>query len=158
MVQLKISLAISIALFMYYVVLQLYSYFSKTGMATNTKNKRVAKLMTEYKVNIRTFQRNNGLDGSAWFKTIWINESLFRYERLFMFTFYHEYYHLTHRHRQWTLFIRFLYSLTPLLLSIFHWLIFLLLFISLAGLIDRIMIIFENNANAYAEEKLSGHS
>lgn len=158
MIDLKIALCLSIGLLVYYLIFQIFSDIMRAGMRTETPNINVAKLMADYQVNIRTFQKNTPLRGFAWFNSIWLNESLFFRNRGLMFTFHHEYYHLKHHHKAYTLLIRLGFSLLPLLLMFLHWTIFTCIVIVAALLINHISKRFEDKANDYAKNKLVNES
>lgn len=154
MIELSIAIWISVGWFVYYLAFQVFSDFIRAGSAYNTPNKQIAKLRTEYKVNIRTFQKNNNLLGFAWFKSIWINENLFR-KPMLMFVFFHEYYHLKHHHKQWVLFIRLVIVLEWLLLSIMHWSIVACIIFGSVLIAHYIKEKFEDKANDYAKKMTS---
>lgn len=154
MIELSIAIWISVGWFVYYLAFQVFSDFIRAGSAYNTPNKQIAKLRTEYKVNIRTFQKNNNLLGFAWFKSIWINENLFR-KPMLMFVFFHEYYHLKHHHKQWVLFIRLVIVLEWLLLSIMHWSIVACIIFGSVLIAHYIKEKFEDQANDYAKKMTS---
>lgn len=155
MIELSTAIWISVGWFVYYLAFQLFSDFIRAGSAYNTPNKQIAKLRTDYKVNIRTFQKNNNLMGFAWFKSIWINENLFRNKRLLMFTFFHEYYHLKHHHKQWVLLIRFVIVLEWLLFAFTHWTIAALIIFASVLISHYIKERFEDQANDYAKKMTS---
>lgn len=154
MIELSIAIWISVGWFVYYLAFQVFSDFIRAGSAYNTPNKQIAKLRTEYKVNIRTFQKNNNLLGFAWFKSIWINENLFR-KPMLMFVFFHEYYHLKHHHKQWVLFMRLVIVLEWLLLSIMHWSIVACIIFGSVLIAHYIKEKFEDQANDYAKKMTS---
>lgn len=144
---------ICIGMIVYYMVFQIYSDFVRSGMVHNTPNRLIEELRSEYSVNIRTFQKNIRLNGFAWFKTIWINENLFKNKKQLLFTFHHEYYHLKHHHKALVLLMRFGLSLVPLLFIILHWTLVIIILLSSALLINRVHKgIFEDKANSYAKE------
>lgn len=152
-IDLTTAIKISIAFMVYYTIFQIFADFIRAGMLHNSPNVEIAKLRTKYMVNIRTFQKNNSLQGFAWFKSIWINENLFRKKNKLLFTFHHEYYHLIHHHKAKILVMRFVFSLLPLLLSFMHWSIFIILFLNFALAIHYIEQYFEKCANEYAGQK-----
>lgn len=151
MVPLKIASLISLGFIVYYLIFQVFSDFMRAGMATHTVNKKIAKFMTDYNVNVRTFQKNNTLRGFAWFKTIWINENQFKKRgKTADFVLHHEYYHLKHKHKHWILTMRFIFALLPLSLSVLPWYIFVVIFLIAASLIEKVVARFEKEANDYA--------
>ena len=157
MVDFITSLWISIGFVCYFFVFFTWDYLIKSGRATNSPNRTIAKLMTDHNVNIRTFQKNNVVSGFAWFGTIWINEKLFskRKERL-LFVFHHEHYHVMKNHKAWKLTMRFSWALLPvILLSFMHWAFFLMLFVGIAVGIEKISRWFEDEANKYAFKETS---
>ena len=154
MIQLKTAIYACLGLMVYYAIFQVFSDIMRAGMKTNTKNRLITQLRSDYEVNIRTFQKNIALLGFAWFKSIWLNENLFRNKKLLLFTFHHEYYHLTHNHKLYTLGMRLLYSLIPLLLIFIHWAIFIPIALVLAYMINHIQDGFEDKANGYAKTML----
>jgi hypothetical protein len=123
----------------------------RIGMVHNTPNKVISALRTDFKVNIRTFQKNSNHYGFAMFRTIYINEKLFKKERAVRWTFHHEHHHLTHHHKAWTLIMRFLFALIPLLL-IWNWIPFAIIYVISAWAMEDIRKKFETKANAYANE------
>jgi len=153
MIQLSTAIWISIGLIVYYLIFQVFSDFVRAGMKSNASNALIAKLSLDYNVNIRTFQKNNSLYGFAWFRSIWINENLFRNKKTLLFTFHHEYFHYKHHHKQWTLFVRFLFSLVPISLAFISWWLFVIIFLNLAVAIHYLNEYFESTANEYAREK-----
>lgn len=148
----SIQIWLCIGFIVYYSILQIYSDIVRSNMATDNKNLSIEKLRSEYKVRIRTFRGNKSLYGFSWFKTIWINEILFNAGRPLLFTFYHEYYHLKHKHKFWTLFFRFIISLTPLSMYFVNWIIFVGILLFSAYLVEEITDRFEKNANDYARK------
>lgn len=147
----KTAIILTIIHIVYYAYFQIISDIMRIGMVHNTPNKVISALRTDFKVNIRTFQKNNNHHGFAWFKTIYINEKLFRQERAVRWTFHHEFWHLTHHHKAWILFMRLIFSFVPLLL-IWHWLPFLIVYVTSAWTMEYIRKKFEKNANSYANK------
>jgi hypothetical protein len=123
----------------------------RIGMVHNTPNKVISALRTDFKVNIRTFQKNSNHYGFAMFRTIYINEKLFPKEKDVRWTFHHEHWHLTRNHKAWTLIIRFIFSLVPLLL-IYHWLPFAIVYVLSAYGMEYIRKRFETKADSHANE------
>lgn len=152
MINLTTALLISIGFIIYYTIFQVFSDFIRAGMFHNTPNKLISELRTEYQVNIRTFQKNNSLLGFAWFKSIWLNENLFRNKNKLIYTFHHEYYHLQHRHKAKVLMMRFAFSLLPLLLVIIKWYFFIPIFLSCAVGVMKVGEYFEVLAHDYARK------
>lgn len=149
------SIWICIAFLAYYSVFQIFSDFVRSGQCCNTPNKTIAYLRTRYKVNVRTFQKNNSLTGFAWFKSVWLNENLFKNKSRLLFAFHHEHFHLKHNHKFWVLFMRFVLSLLPLLLSLVYWWVFVIVFLASAMLIQYISDKFEDKANGYAYKMIA---
>lgn len=148
---------ICIAMIVYYSVFQIYSDFVRSGMIHNTPNRLIEELRSKHSVNIRTFQKNIRLNGFAWFKTIWINENLFKDEKQLLSTFHHEHYHLMHHHKALVLLMRLGLSLVPLLFIILHWAFVIIALLSAALLVNRIHKgIFEDRANNYAKDMMEG--
>ena len=154
MIPITTSIWICIAFIVYYLTFQVFSDFVRRGMTTNSPNRTISNLRTMYKINIRTFQKNNNLQGFCWLKTIFLNENLFKNKTRLLFTFHHEHYHLKHNHKFWVLFMRFSLSLLPILLTFVYWWVFLIIFLSSASLIQYISNKFEDKANAYAKKMM----
>lgn len=152
MLELKTTLTLVVIHLIYYSILQIFSDIIRMGSVKNTPNKLISKLRTDYHINIRTFKKNTAHYGFAWFKTIYLNESLFKNEKALLFTFYHELYHVQHKHKRNTLLLRLTFSFTPILLSFVHWSLFLLIYISFAWLMFRVNENYEKKANDYANQ------
>lgn len=150
MITAKTAIILIVIHLVYYFILQVFSDLMRMGSVKNTTNKLITKLRGEYKVNIRTFQKNTAHYGFAWFKTIYLNESLFRNEKALMFTFFHELYHVRRKHKAKTLFNRFVFSLSPAILIFSHWAVFLLVYCVHAYALYKINEQFEKGANEYA--------
>lgn len=155
MISFTTSLYISIALIVYYTVFLLFGSLMKAGQAYNSPSKVIAELRTKYKVNIRTFQKNSNHYGFATFTSIWLNENLLKKNHLLMYTFHHEHYHLLHKHKRKLLTIRYLFALTPILLSFLHWGIFTVVFLGMALAMQLVEDEFENQAHNYATKIMS---
>ena len=138
----------------YYFILQVRSDIVRMGLVKNTPNKIITKLRTEFKVNIKTFQKNNDHYGFAWFKTIYLNEKLFKSEKALRYTFYHELYHLRNNHKRNTLLFRFLFSLVPGILVFAHWAIFLIIYSSFAYFLYVVNERYEKGAWNYANQMI----
>jgi hypothetical protein len=147
----KTAIILTIIHLVYYTYFQIISDLMRIGMVHNTPNKVISALRTDFKVNIRTFQKNNNHYGFAWFRTIYINEKLFKKERAVRWTFHHEHWHLMRNHKAWALVIRFIFSFVPLLL-IWHWLPFAIVYAVSAKAMDMMKNNFESKANAHAHE------
>lgn len=165
MIELKTAILASIGLIVYYSIFQIFSDFIRSGMATDTPNKEVESFRTEFEVTIRSFQKNNNLFGFAWFKSIWVNENLFKRKKKLRFTLHHEYYHLKHKHKQKTVLMRFLFALVPMLLVVLSWYYFIPITLALSYGLYWANCKFEDKANAYAkkmtgidEKKVFGHN
>ena len=152
MLELKTTLTLVVIHLIYYSILQLFSDVLRAGSVKNTPNKLISKLRTDYHINIRTFKKNTAHYGFAWFKTIYLNESLFKNEKALLFTFYHELYHVQHKHKRNTLLLRLTFSFTPILLSFVHLSLFLLIYISFAWLMFKVNENYEKKANDYAKQ------
>jgi hypothetical protein len=147
----KIAITLTIIHLVYYAYFQIISDIMRIGMVHNTPNKVINALRTDFKVNIRTFQKNSNHYGFAMFRTIYINEKLFPKERAVRWTFHHEFYHLKHHHKAWTLIIRFFFALVPLLL-IWHWIPFAIAYVISAKAMEIIKNRFETKADAHANK------
>lgn len=151
MEQLKLAISLVIIHLCYYFYSQVWSDIIKRGMIHNNDNKIISALRTKYKVTIRTFQKNTNHFGFAWFKTIFLNENLFKKPKALLWTFYHEFYHLQHKHKRNLLLHRLLFSFLPLLIMI-HWAAFIVIYIGAALLMEKIRKVYEKNANEYANK------
>ena len=155
MMPITTSVWICVAFLVYYSVFQVFSDFVRAGMSHNSPNRTISNLRTKYQINIRTFQKNNNLGGFAWFKTIWLNENLFKNESRLLFAFHHEFYHVKHNHKAQVLLMRFIFSLLPLLLSFVYWWVFVILLLCNALIIQHISDEFEVKANDYAKTMMA---
>lgn len=151
MIELHTAIWASVGLLVYYSIYYLWDTILKMLSSCNTPNRIISNLRTKYNINIRTFQRNTGSLAFAWFRTVWLNERLFKSQKL-LFAFHHEHYHVTHNHKAYVLLMRFIFSLFPLFLVVVHWSAFIVIFLGAALLIEHISEIFEKNANEYASE------
>ena len=149
MFSLKIALTVSLAHLVYYFYFQVISDMIRKGMTRNTPNKTISRLRTQYHVNIRTFQKNSNHYGFAWFRTIYLNENLFKNEKALLFTFHHEYYHLKHKHKRNILLQRLVFSFIPMLLMV-HWIAFSAVYVFCAYGMEQIRLNYEKDANNYA--------
>ncbi|MDD4972470.1 MAG: hypothetical protein PHT07_23820 [Paludibacter sp.] len=138
----------------YYSILQVFSDLLRIGSVKNTPNPIITKLRSQFKVKLLTFQKNTPHWGFAWFKTIHLNESLFRNEKALRFTFHHELYHVQHKHKLKTLLNRLAFSLTPILLVCAPWYIFFVIYFLYAYFLFEINKHYEKEANQYAEEMI----
>ena len=148
------SFYIVLAFICYYLVFQVFSNFIRSGMVHNTPNRIISGLRTEYGITIKTFQKNNSLHGFAWFKSIYLNENLFRNRKKMLFVFHHEHYHLMNKHKQKVLLMRLGLSVEPLLLSILTIWLFLIVLLASALLIYYIQQKFEKKANEHAKKMI----
>lgn len=153
MSKLEFVIWFSVIHILYYLYSQVWSDIQRIGMIHNNDNKLISLLRTKYKVTIRTFQKNTNHYGFAWFKTIYLNENLFRKEKALLWTFYHELYHLRHKHKRNVLLHRFLFSILPFLILI-HWAAWLVVYVSAAILMARIKDKYEDQANEYANKMM----
>ena len=133
----------------YYLILQVFSDLMRIGSVTNTPNKIITKLRSQFKVKLLTFQKNTAHYGFAWFKTVYLNESLFRSEKALRFTFFHELYHVQHKHKRNTLLLRLAFSALPVLLML-HWSVFTVIYILGAWLLYEYNEYCEKGADDYA--------
>jgi len=154
MSKLELVISLSIIHLVYYLYSQVWSDFQRIGMIHNNDNKLISLLRTKYHVTIRTFQKNTNHFGFAWFKTIYLNENLFKKPKLLLYIFYHELYHLQHKHKRNILLQRFAFSTLPLLILL-HWAAFLVSYIGAALLMAEIEKRYEKNANKYANEMMA---
>ena len=152
MIEVKTAIIACVIHLGYYAYFQIISDIMRIGMVHNTPNSTISHLRTEFKVNIKTFQRNSTHYGFAWIKSIYINENLFKRKRALMWTFFHELRHLKRKHKAKTLWIRFFFSLTPLVLIFFHWTIFVIVYVGYAYGMEYIRKVFERNADLYANK------
>ena len=152
MIELKTAIALVLIHLIYYSILQVFSDIVRMGSVKNTPNKLISKLRTDYHINIRTFKKNTNHFGFAWFKTIYLNESLFRSDKALMYTFYHELYHVQHKHKRYTLLLRFIFSLLPLLFALSLWC--LIIYFGFAWFLYKVNEVFEKQANDYANQMI----
>lgn len=161
MLELTTSVHISLGLLTYYAIFFLYDAWRKGSRATNTPNRLVAELRTKYKVNIKTFNRNGDRrDGFSWFNCVWINEAIFKDKERLKFVFFHEMYHLKHRHKLLIIISRVLFALEFILLSFIPWYVFIIIAFSSAIIIFSITMdekksLFERKADAYADKMMN---
>lgn len=153
MEQLNLAISLVIIHLLYYSYSQIWSDIMRIGMIHNNDNNIISTLRTKYHVTIRTFQKNTNHYGFAWFKTIYLNENLFKRPKALLWTFYHEFYHLQHKHKRNLLLHRLLFSTLPLLITI-HWAAFLVIYMGAALWMEKIRQKYEKNANKYANEMI----
>lgn len=153
MSKLEFVIWLSVIHILYYFYSQVWSDIQRIGMIHNNDNKLVSLLRTKYKVTIRTFQKNTNHFGFAWFSTIYLNENLFRKEKALLWTFYHELYHLQHKHKRNILLQRLGFSFLSFLILV-HWAVWLALYVSAALLIQHISDKYEKEANNFANEMI----
>lgn len=149
MSELKFVILLSAIHLAYYFYSLVWSDIMEIGMVHNNDNRLISVLRTKYKVTIRTFQKNTSHFGFSWFRTIYLNENLFRREKALLWTFYHELHHIQHKHKRNVLLQRLVFSLLPFLILI-HWAVWLVVYVSAALLIDYLGKKYENGANEYA--------
>lgn len=154
MIEFITAVKICMGMMVYFLVFQVFSDFVRAGSVYNTPNRSIAKLRTQYNVTIKTFQKNNALGGFAWFKSIYLNENLFKDRKRLLFAFHHEYWHLTHDHKAKVLLMRFAISLYPLLLVFTPWYFFIVILLASARLIKVVTDGFEDKADEYAEKMM----
>lgn len=150
----KIAIVLTIIHLVYYTYFQIISDIMRIGMVHNTPNKVISALRTDFKVNIRTFQKNSNHYGFAMFRTIYINEKLFPKERAVRWTFFHELRHLRGHHKAKVLLMRLFFSFVPLLL-VWNWISFVIIYILFAYAMYWANELFERKANEYANEIMS---
>jgi hypothetical protein len=153
MITLNTALILIAIHLIYYAIFWLFSDILRYGMVKNTPNKIITKLRSQYKVKLLTFQKNNNHDGFAWFKTIYLNESLFRRPKDLYSTFYHELFHVQQKHKRNTLLFRLLFAALPILLII-HWGVFTVIYISFAWFLYKYNEHCEKGANEYAHKMI----
>ena len=137
----------------YYLILQVFSDILRIGAVTNTPNKIITKLRSQFKVKLLTFQKNTAHYGFAWFKTVYLNESLFRNEKALRFTFFHELFHVQQKHKRNTLILRLVFSALPILLIV-HWSVFTVTYILGAWMLYKYNEQCETGANEYAHKMI----
>lgn len=152
MLELRTAIILILIHLIYYSILQVFADILRMGSVKNTPNKLISKLRTDFHINIRTFKKNTNHYGFAWFKTIYLNESLFRNEKALMFTFYHEFFHVHNKHKRNTLLLRLIFSLTPITLAFAHWAVFTAIYITMSWSMYKINEIYEKQANNYAKQ------
>ena len=157
MIPLIAALKVCLGLFIYYLVFFIVDAVKKGSRATNTPNRTITELRTKYGITIKTFNRNGDRrDGFSWIKSIWINERVFKDSNRLRFVFFHEKYHLDHKHKVKLLLMRFGIVLIPLLLSVVHWIIVIIIFTFLAMVVQYITDkVFEKKANEYAKQMMN---
>ena len=149
MITLKTALILIIIHLVYYLILQVFSDILRIGSVTNTPNKIITKLRSQFKVKLLTFRKNTAHYGFAWFKTVYLNENLFRSEKALRFTFFHELFHVQHKHKRNTLLLRLAFSALPILLIV-HWSVFTVIYILGAWLLYKYNEHCEAGADEYA--------
>lgn len=154
----NIPMWISIGLFVYYLIFQVFSNFIKAGISTNTPSLKISKLRSKYKVKIYTFNKNSNHLAFAWMKSIWINESLLKNNKALLFAFYHELFHVTHKHKQISLLIRLGIVLLPLLMYVVHWAIFTSILVSYAILAKKLLEYFEVKSDEFSHKMIDEES
>lgn len=153
MITLKTALILISIHLIYYSILQIFSDILRIGSVKNTPNKIITKLRSQFKVKLLTFQKNTAHYGFAWFKTIYLNESLFRNEKALRFTFFHELFHVQHKHKRNTLILRLVFSSLPILLLL-HWAAFAVTYILGAWMLYKYNEHCEAGANDYARKMI----
>lgn len=154
MITLHTAIILVLIHLIYYSILQVFSDLLRIGSVKNTPNATITKLRSKFGVNIRTFQKNNQHYGFAWFKTIYLNESLFNRPKALLFTFHHEYFHVQNKHKRNTLVFRFLFSLTPIIFVYAHWGVFLAVYVWFAFFLYKVNEMYEKQANDYAKKMM----
>lgn len=156
MIELKTAIIIICIHIGYYLYLQIIADIMRIGMVHNTPNKTIDSFRTCHKVTIKTFQRNSKHYGFAWFKSIYINENLFKHERALRWTLHHEHYHLKKHHKAKILLMRLAFSIIPLMLAFLPWWYFAAVYCTSAIGMEEIRKMFERKANSHAS-KMTGH-
>lgn len=154
MITLKTALILIVIHLIYYFILQMFSDIMRIGSVTNTPNKLITKLRSQFKVKLLTFRKNNDHRGFAWFKSIYLNESLFRNEKALRFTFFHELFHVQQKHKRNTLLLRLAFSILPILLLL-HWSVFTVTYILGAWMLYKYNERCEAGANDYARKMMN---
>lgn len=153
MITLQTAIILVLIHLIYYSILQIFSDLLRIGSVKNTPNKIITKLRSQFKVKLLTFQKNTAHYGFAWFKTIYLNESLFNRPKALYFTFYHELYHVQHKHKRNTLLLRLAFSFLPILLLL-HWSAFTVTYILSAWMLYKYNERCEAGANDYARKMI----
>lgn len=154
MISLKTAILVSIIHLMYYGYFQLLSDIIRRGRVHNTPNIIIDRLRTKYFVNIRTFQNNTKQYGFAWFKVVYLNEKLFKKEKLLKWVFHHEHYHLLKKHKLKTLLMRGFFALLPISMAFAHWVFFAMAYMAWAYFMQYMHQVFEENANTHANKEM----
>ena len=119
----------------------------------------ILRLMKEYKVDVRMYHLNKKPYGFALFKVIYLNTQIQKVRMkgkkdpnyALKWSFHHEFYHVSHKHKGLTLLMRFFFALVPLLL-IWHWLTFAIIYVLSAYMMEYVRKRFETKANAHANK------
>lgn len=119
----------------------------------NSPSVKIDNLRTKYKVNIKTYRKNNVHPAFTFLNTIYLNEKYINNEKPLMFAFFHELYHYNHNHSKIMLVIRLLITLTPILLFFFTWQITLTVWYLWGCVMVLLTKRFEKKANEYARSK-----
>lgn len=154
----KLALSLTLVMMVYYGLSQIYSDIRRIKTKVeNLNHKVILELQDKYKVNIRLFHTENTRHyGFAMSNAIYLSTKLLKSKskkyKALNWVFHHEHYHLIHKHKQKTLLLRLLFSLTPLVL-IYDKYIFLAVFISFALIMYYITeIYFEKKADSHANK------
>jgi len=153
MITLTTAIILILIHLIYYSILQIFADVLRIGSVKNTPNATITKLRSRFGVNIRTFQKNNQHYGFAWFKTIYLNETLFNRPKALLFTFHHEKYHVQNKHKRNTLLLRLVFSVLPILLLL-HWSVFTVTYILGAWLLYEYNEKCETGSNNYARKMM----
>jgi hypothetical protein len=117
--------------------------------------------MKKYDVDLRMFHQNNKHYGFSLFNVIYINSKVLNLRKkgrkdpawVFKSVFYHELYHLKHKHKGLTLLMRFSFSFVPLLL-IWNWIPFAVVYAVSAWAMEDVRKRFERKANAHSAKMM----
>lgn len=156
----KFALSLTLVMLVYYGLSQIYSDIRRIKTKVeNLNHKAVLELQSRYKVNIRLFHTENKRHyGFAMSKAIYLSTQLLKSKstkyKALNWVFHHEHYHLVHKHKQKTLLLRLLFSLTPLVL-IYDKYIFLGVFVVFAFAMYYITeMYFEKKADSHANKMM----
>lgn len=150
MIEPRTAIIVCLIHLVYYAYFQVISDLLRQGMVHNTPNLIISRLRTDFDVNIKTFQKNSNHYGFAWFKTLYLNENLFKKEKALKWTFHHEHYHLTHKHKLKVLMMRGFFSLLPLMMIFLPWIYFMFVYMAWAYFMHYVVELFEKQANKHA--------
>lgn len=137
----------------YYTYLLIVNNILISGTIRNTPSLEVEKLRSKYKVNIKTYRKNQVHPGFNLFGVIYINEKHTHSKKRLNFVFHHEYYHYIKKHTYKTAALRVVIALSPLLALIYEWWIALIVWYCLGMILHFTQKYFDKKANQYAESR-----